>query len=86
MTPKLPDDMREALRRNPDQPLTVEDDQSHAHYVVIRLETFQRLQQLVYDDSDVDPQEAMPLIVDSIDESDDWQMPETRSKDDSTDA
>ena len=51
MTPKLTVEMREALLQQPGQPVTVEDDQTHLHYVLLPLNVYQRVRSLFADDS-----------------------------------
>jgi hypothetical protein len=50
MTPKLTDEMRTALSRQADRPVTVEDDQTHLQYVLLPLEIYERLR-AIFDDS-----------------------------------
>lgn len=42
-TPKLTDEMREALQENPEQRITVQDDRTHAYYVLLPQEKFEEL-------------------------------------------
>lgn len=54
MTPKLTPEMRQALLQKAGQPVTVEDEQTHLHYVLLPLNVYQRLQSIFTDDkSDV---------------------------------
>lgn len=46
MIPKLTDEMREAIRQHPGQPVTVEDDLTRASYVLLPLAAYQRAQSL----------------------------------------
>lgn len=50
MTPKLTDEMREALRADPRQPVQVEDEQTHAQYVLLPLEVYKRVRSIVADE------------------------------------
>jgi hypothetical protein len=59
MTPKLTDEMLSALSRQADRPVTVEDDQTHIHYVLLPLEIYERVR-AVFDDSDFDLVETYP--------------------------
>ncbi len=43
MAPKITDEMREILARNPDQPVQVEDDETHRTYFLIESEQVRRL-------------------------------------------
>lgn len=51
MIPKLTPEMRDALLQTPGQPVTVEDDQTHLHYVLLPLKIYQRVRSLFGDDS-----------------------------------
>ena len=75
MTAKLSDELRQALKKQPDRPLTVEDDQTHKLYVLLPVETYQKVQSLIYDDSDFDPREAYPLIDQAFGGSEGWDAP-----------
>ena len=51
MLPKLTAEMRDALLQQPGQPVTVEDDQTHLHYVLIPLNVYQRVRSIFADES-----------------------------------
>ena len=51
MIPKLTPEMREALQQTAGQPVTVEDDQTHRHYVLLPLSLYQRVQLLFGDET-----------------------------------
>ena len=51
MTPKLTAEMREALLQQPGKPLTVEDEQTHLHYVLLPLNLYQRVRSIFADES-----------------------------------
>jgi hypothetical protein len=72
MTPKISDEIRIALEKQPDQPLTVRDEQAARDYVILPAEHFDHLQRLVYDDTDLDPAESLPLIVQSFGGPEGW--------------
>ena len=59
MTPKLTDEMRSALNRQVDRPVTVEDEQTHVHYVLLPLDVYERVR-AVFNDSTVDISETYP--------------------------
>lgn len=40
MTPRITDEMRQALLEHPGEPVTVEDDETHARYVLIAWDQF----------------------------------------------
>jgi hypothetical protein len=73
MTPKLTDEMRSALQAHPDRPVTVEDEQTQAHYVLLPADVYERVAALVYDDSDPDLREFLPLAHEAF--ADDWDAP-----------
>ena len=50
MTPKLTDEMREALRDTTQQPVEVEDDQTHALYVLLPVDIYQRVRSIIQSD------------------------------------
>lgn len=43
MTPKLSQELREALHRHPGQPVEVEDEQTHRVYVIVAREEFRQM-------------------------------------------
>lgn len=47
MNAKLPNEIRQALTEHPDEPLRVDDDTSHTPYVIVRLDVFERMQELI---------------------------------------
>lgn len=50
MTPKLTDEMREALRDKTRLPVQVEDEQTHERYVLVLLEVYQHVRPIFRDD------------------------------------
>jgi len=50
MTPKLTDEMREALQDETRQPVQVEDEQTHKQYVLLPVEVYQRVRSIVRND------------------------------------
>ena len=46
MNAKLNDELRQALAQSPEQPLTVEDPDTHAQYVLIRMDVYENLRSL----------------------------------------
>lgn len=75
MTPKLSDELRKAIEQQQGKPLTVEDDQTHFQYVIIPMETFQKVQSLIYDDGPFNPSEAYRLIDEAFGGPDGWDAP-----------
>ncbi len=75
MAPRISDEIRQALHSNPGKPLEVEDDQTHAKYVMIPSEAFQKLQALFIDDGDFDPREAYPLMDKTFGGAEGWDAP-----------
>ena len=56
MTPKLTHELHQALVQRPGQPLEVEDPVTHARYVLVQIDVYERLQQAMdYDASEPDP-------------------------------
>ena len=67
MTLKLPQEFRQALDEHPGQPLTVEDPVTHAQYVLIQVEAYDRLQKAVdYDVSEPDPRDFYPAFAQAV--------------------
>jgi hypothetical protein len=50
MTPRLTEEMREALRDAARQPVQVEDEETHARYVLLPVDVYQRVRSIVQDD------------------------------------
>jgi hypothetical protein len=75
MAPKINDEIRQALQQRPGKPLEVEDDQTHAKYVVLPAETFQKVRALIYEDGEFDPQDAYPLTDETFGGPDGWDAP-----------
>jgi hypothetical protein len=73
MVPKLTDEMREAVRKNPQRPIEVEDDQTRVRYVLIARDEFHRLPLGLYDDSEPNPDEFLPLAHEAL--AEDWDAP-----------
>jgi hypothetical protein len=67
MSPKLSPEQQQALAAHAGQPIEVEDPDTRAKYVLVRLEIYEQLQKTAgYDDSgDVDPR-AVSLLVDHV--------------------
>jgi hypothetical protein len=67
MTPQLSTELRQALARQPDRPLQVEDPLTHAQYVLVRLDAYEQFQQGAdYDTSDPDPRAFYPAFADAV--------------------
>jgi hypothetical protein len=57
MIAKLSDEQRRALEREPGAPLPVEDPDTHARYMLVEMDLFERLQRVLPDDGEVDPRQ-----------------------------
>lgn len=53
MTLKLTSEMREALQSQAGQPVTIEDEQTHRHYVLLPLDIYERIQSIFMNGFDV---------------------------------
>jgi hypothetical protein len=73
MTPRLTPEMRDAITEHPGQPIYVVDAESQAKYVLIPADTYQKVQALIYDDSEPNPDEFLPLAEEAF--RDDWNAP-----------
>ena len=82
MTAKLSNEMRLALKQQPDHLLTIEDDQTQKLYVLLPVETYQKVQSLIYADSDFDPREAYPLLDQAFGGPEGWDAPGMEAYDD----
>ena len=80
MTPQLTPEMRQALAAHPGQPLFVEDAATKATYVLISEAAFQKVQPLIYDDSEPDVTEFLPLAHEAL--AVDWDAPGMEAYDD----
>lgn len=67
MSVTLTREQREALEKQPEQPLLVEDPLTRDSYVLMTSSQFQRL---VYDDSDLSPDEMIAAAVAAADAAD----------------
>lgn len=66
MTPKLTDELRQALSQDPGRPLQVEDPVTHDRYVLVQL-VYERLQQAMdYDASEPDPRQFYPAFAEAV--------------------
>lgn len=68
MTPKLTDEMRKALKNKSAQPVTVEDELTHVHYVLLPLDEYERVHG-TREDSIVDEDRLKLAILSRRDES-----------------
>jgi hypothetical protein len=69
MTPKLIQDLREALQDSAGKPVEIEDAQTHEIYILMTRREFQRL---VYDDSDLTEEEMRAAANGALDDPDGW--------------
>ena len=69
MTPKLSDELRQAVASQPGQPVQVEDPVTHACYVLVPLEVYEQLQRaLDYEASEPDPRAFYPAFAEALKE------------------
>ena len=73
MMAKLTDDMREAIKQHPGAPVYVVDMETQAKYVLLPEDKYRRVQPLLYDDSEFDPDEYLPLATEAFEEA--WNAP-----------
>jgi hypothetical protein len=67
MTPKLTDELRQAIAQQPGQPLQIEDPVTHARYVLVQLDVYEQLQRAMdYDASDPDPRAFYPSFAKAV--------------------
>ena len=82
MTPKitLTDDVRRSLQDHPTQGAVVEDESTHIQYVLLPIDTYQQVESLIYDASEPDPNEFLPLAHQAF--ADAWDAPGMEAYDD----
>jgi hypothetical protein len=69
MTPKLTPELCQALAHQQGQPLQVEDPVTHTRYVLLSLEVYEHLQQVLeYDASEPDPRAFYPAFAEAVKE------------------
>lgn len=73
MSPELTQEMRQALADHPHEPVLVVDNATQQEYVLVPADAYQRIQALLYDDTDPDPDEFLPLAHEAFEE--DWDAP-----------
>lgn len=67
MTPKLTQELSQALANQAGEPLTVEDPVTNLRYVVIQLEAYERLQHAMdYDSTDPQPRDFYPAFAAAV--------------------
>ena len=72
MTPKLINDLREALQDSAGQPVEIEDPQTHQVYILMTRREFQRL---IYDDSDLTEDEMQAAAGMAVNDPESWGAP-----------
>ena len=74
MTPNLPQELRQALAEQAGEPLQVVDAVTHARYVIVQFDLFERLQHAVeFDATDPDPRAFYPAFAEAV--KDDLNVP-----------
>jgi hypothetical protein len=73
MTPRLTDEMRQAIADHPGRPVLVFDEATQQTYVLLPVESFQKIEPLLYDDSPPDVDEFLPLAHEAL--APDWDAP-----------
>lgn len=68
----LTPEQRRAIERAGEQPVRVEDPETHASYVLLKAEVYERLR-AVLDDADFDVRETYPIVWNLMKE--DWEDP-----------
>jgi hypothetical protein len=69
MRPKLINDLREVMQDSAGQPVEIQDTQTHQVYVVMTRQAFQRL---IYDDSDLSPEEMQAAAAPALADPEGW--------------
>ena len=73
MIPQLTDEMRQALSEHPEQPLVVLDAATQKSYVLVPVGVYQKVQALLFDAGEPNPDEFMPLAHEAFQK--DWDAP-----------
>jgi hypothetical protein len=67
MTPKLTDELRQALAQQSGEPLQVEDPVTHVRYVLVKLDVYEQLRRAMdYDASEPDPRNFYPAFAEAV--------------------
>jgi hypothetical protein len=75
MTPKLPNDLSQALAGNLGAPLEVEDPRTQTVYVLLSREEFQRMLVRRYDDGDLSADEMLAAAARNLEDPEGWGAP-----------
>jgi hypothetical protein len=75
MNLKLNEELRQAISQYPGQPLRVEDPVTNREYVVIAAEIFDRMQQVLYDDTHLTGAEMMAAARHGLEDAQGWGAP-----------
>jgi hypothetical protein len=75
MTPKLPNELSQALAGNPGTPLEVEDPQTHTVYVLVSREEYIRMLSRRYDDAEMSAEELLAAAAATLDDPEGWGAP-----------
>jgi hypothetical protein len=71
MTPKLSNELRDAVQHNAGKPVEVEDEQ-HQVYILMTRQEFARV---VYDDSELTPDEMLTAAAQGLADDEGWNAP-----------
>ncbi len=80
MTTNLTDEMRQALAEHPNRPLHLVDATTQKSYVLLPTGIYQKVEPLLFDDSEPNPDEFLPLAQEVL--ADDWNAPGMEAYDD----
>ena len=78
MTPKLINELREALQDSAGRPVEIHDAQTHQVYILMTRQEFQRL---VYDDSDLTAEEMHAAAGPTLVDPEGWDAPDMKGYD-----
>jgi hypothetical protein len=62
MTPKLADDLRQAIEEHGGAPVYIVDPSTNESYVIVRASQYEKLKSLFEQEGDFDPREAYPFV------------------------
>lgn len=70
MTPKLSEDLRQAIDEHGGAPLRVVDAATNVNYVILRADQYEKVRTVFEREEDFDPREAYPFIDEAMREDD----------------
>ena len=76
----LTDEVRRSMQMHPAKGVEVEDENTQKQYVLLPIDAYRQVESLIYDTSEPDPNEFLPLVHQAF--ADDWNAPGMEAYDD----